>query len=170
MTSSLLFYLFFILLVVQRIGELVLARKNATWILSQGGYEVGANHYKYIIMIHVGFFLSLLGEVTLTDATPPIWWWIPFLVFVFAQVLRYWCIRTLGSFWNTRIYILPQSRLIDKGPYRFMKHPNYLIVITEFVAIPLIFGAFYTAIVWTLINYLFLRLVRIPTEENALPR
>jgi len=75
---------------------------------------------------------------------------------------------SLGRFWNTRIYILPQHPLVNKGPYRWIKHPNYLIVMMEFIAFPLIFGAYSTALIWSAINFLFLWFVRIPTEEQAL--
>ncbi|RXT08202.1 hypothetical protein EIZ39_12090 [Ammoniphilus sp. CFH 90114] len=137
-------------------------------MLARGGYEVGREHYKYIVMIHVGFLTSLLIEGGVLEATPPGWWILPFALFMGTQVLRYWCIRSLGPYWNTRIYILPESELVKKGPYRWLKHPNYWIVMTEFIAIPVLFGAYYTAFLWTLVNFTFLKMVRIPVEERAL--
>ncbi|WP_134699094.1 isoprenylcysteine carboxyl methyltransferase family protein [Ammoniphilus sp. YIM 78166] len=162
------FLLLFSLLITQRLGELWLAKRNADWMLEQGGYEVGREHYKYIVLIHIGFLSSFLIEVLLFTTTPPAWWVLPFSLFLLAQGGRYWCIRSLGPYWNTRIYILPNSTLVKNGPYRWIKHPNYLIVMTELFVIPLIFGAWYTAFLWSGVNYAFLRLVRIPTEEQAL--
>jgi methyltransferase len=162
------FLLFFILLLLQRVSELSIASKHAKWMYSNGGIEFGAKHYKYIVMIHSGFLLSLLIEVIWLGATPPPWWAIALLVFGFAQVLRYWCIHSLGVYWNTRIFILPNSKMIASGPYRWLKHPNYLTVNIEFLVIPLVFGAYFTAVIWFLINYAFLKFVRIPAEENAL--
>lgn len=162
------FILLFSLLVSQRLGELVLAKKNAKWIRSRGGFEVGRDHYKYIVMIHLGFLLSLLGEVIWGGAVSPAWNGIPLLLFCLTQIARYWCIYTLGSFWNTRIFVLPEHPLVKKGPYRWVKHPNYAIVMIELSAFPLIFGAYYTAIFWSIVNYAFLALVRIPVEERAL--
>lgn len=162
------FLLLFSLLVTQRLGELWLAKRNARWLQQRGAYEVGQGHYKYIVFIHIGFLLSLFIESALLDSVPPSWWAFPFSIFIGTQVLRYWCIRSLGPRWNTRIYILPENDLVKSGPYRWFKHPNYLIVITEILVIPLIFGAFFTASLWTIINYAFLKMVRIPIEEQAL--
>lgn len=162
------FLIFFAVLIVQRLLELRVANRNAAWMQAQGGYEVGKSHYKYIVFIHVGFLLSLLFEVTVGGARVPAWWPLPMLILLAAQVLRYWCIMSLGRFWNTRIYILPGSTLLRTGPYRWLPHPNYLIVITEILVIPLIFGAYWTAAIWSVINLAFLLMVRIPIEEQAL--
>lgn len=162
------FLLLFSVLVTQRLGELWLARCNALWLRQRGAYEVGREHYKYIVLIHVGFLASLLTESALFKAVPPSWWIVPFLLFMVTQVLRYWCIRSLGPRWNTRIYILPENDLVKAGPYRWIKHPNYFIVIIEILVIPLIFGAYYTAFLWSIVNYAFLKMIRIPTEEQAL--
>jgi methyltransferase len=153
---------------VQRVAELLIAKKNARHMKSRGAQEVGSAHYKYLVLIHLGFFLSLLGEVTLGHGGSPSWWPIPLVVFILAQLLRYWCIRSLGPFWNTRIYVLAESGLINKGPYRRLKHPNYLVVRLEFLTLPLIFGAYETAAIFSMFNYAFLKWVRIPTEEKAL--
>ncbi|HJV44573.1 MAG TPA: isoprenylcysteine carboxylmethyltransferase family protein [Bacillota bacterium] len=162
------FILLFCLLIVQRLTELQIAKRNAKHIRTLGGYEIGANHYKFIVLIHIGFFICLLAEVWLESRLLPNYWLIPFIFFLVAQAFRYWCITSLGSFWNTRIYILPNHPLIRKGPYRLFKHPNYQAVLIEFVSFPFIFGAYHTAITWTLINFAFLKWVRIPTEEQAL--
>lgn len=162
------FLLLFSLLITQRLGELWLAKRNARWMLEQGGYEVGREHYKYIVLIHIGFLSSFLAEVLLLATAPPFWWAVPFSFYLMAQGMRYWCIRSLGPYWNTRIYILPNSTFVKKGPYRWLKHPNYFIVMTELLVIPLIFGAWYTSFFWSFVNFTFLKLVRIPKEEQAL--
>ena len=156
------------LVIAQRVIELLLAKKNARQLIQQGAQEVGSSHYKYIVLIHLGFFLSLVGEVAFGQSVSPAWWPIPLIVFTLAQLVRYWCIRTLGPFWNTRIYVLAESGLIQKGPYRWLKHPNYLVVRLELLTLPLVFGAYETAAIWSIINYAFLKWVRIPTEEKAL--
>ena len=160
---STFFIILFALLITQRLSELQVAKRNAHWIRAHGGIEVGGDHYKYIVLIHVGFLISLLTEVAFSGmASPPSWWAVPFGLFLCAQALRYWCIGSLGRFWNTRIYVVPEHPLVKKGPYRWIKHPNYLIVMTEFITFPLIFGAYSTAVIWTVINFLFLKFVRIP--------
>lgn len=156
------------LVVLQRICELGIAKQNAEWMKRQGGKEVGREHYPLLVGIHVLFFVGILVEMFLYQAQPPTWWWIPFVVFIGAQALRYWSIRSLGRFWNTRIWVLPDAPLERKGPYRFMRHPNYIAVIIELMVFPLLFGAYLTSIIVTFINTLVLVLLRIPMEEQAL--
>ncbi|MBC9782952.1 isoprenylcysteine carboxyl methyltransferase [Heliobacterium chlorum] len=152
-------------LLVQRWVELIIAQKNAAWMFQQGGYERGREHYKYIVFLHGFFFISLIAEGS--RSTPPSWWFFPAAAFMLAQILRYWSISSLGRFWNTRIIILPNAPVVTRGPYRFLRHPNYLVVITELLAIPLIFGAYGTAVTVSLVNLLLLR-IRIQTEEKSL--
>lgn len=156
------------LAVLQRICELEIAKKNAEWMKRQGGQEVGKEHYPLIVGIHFLFFVGILVEIFLYHATPPSWWLIPFIVFVWAQILRYWSICSLGRFWNTRIWVLPDAPIERKGPYRFMRHPNYIAVMIELLVFPLIFGAYLTCIIVTFVNTLVLVLLRIPMEEQAL--
>jgi methyltransferase len=155
------------ILIIQRLTELWIARKNEAWMREHGAYEVGKSHYKYIVAVHVMFFVSLLLEVQYTDRGIAEWWMIPFFFFIVAQILRVWSITSLGRYWNTRIIILPGINVVSKGPYRFLRHPNYLIVATEILVIPLIFQAYFTAILFTLLNALVLS-IRIPIEEKAL--
>lgn len=154
--------------VVQRLLELMLAKRNGRYIHSRGGYEIGKEHYKYIVSLHVLFFLSLWSEVFWTNRPLFSWWWGPFSLFLLAQVGRYWCIRSLGRHWNTRIFVLPGAPPILRGPYRYVRHPNYLIVMLEFIALPLIFSAYLTALLFPLLNFWLLIRVRIPLEEKAL--
>ncbi len=160
-------YLLIVIVICQRIIEVIIANKNAEWIKEQGGYEVGKNHYKYLVLLHTLFFLSLIVEVTVHRPTFVAWAIIPFFIFLIAQLGRVWALSSLGEFWNTRIMVLPGAKVIAKGPYRFIRHPNYVIVTTEIAMLPLIFQAYWTLITFTIINAIVLS-VRIRTEEKAL--
>lgn len=153
---------------VQRITELLIAKRHTEWMKARGGKEFGAEHYPLIVLIHVLFFASMTVEVFVFKRTMPSWWGVPFTLFLAAQLLRYWCIRSLGRFWNTRIIVLPQAKVVHRGPYRFMRHPNYVVVILELFSLPLIFGAYITSITISLLNMAVLKFVRIPAEERAL--
>ncbi|GED70322.1 hypothetical protein BRE01_40240 [Brevibacillus reuszeri] len=158
------------MVLVQRFYELYLASRNAKYIRARGGYEIGAEHYKYIVGLHLFFFLSLLLEVS-TRSSPfrlASWWMYPFCFFLLAQLLRYWCIRSLGKHWNTRILIVPGVQPVVRGPYRFLRHPNYLVVAIELCCLPLIFSAYVTAILFSVLNAWVLLRIRIPLEERSL--
>jgi len=161
------FSLLFSFVVAQRLIELGIAKRNARFILSQGGFEIGAEHYKYLVLIHVAFFLFWLVEVRLRGlwSSPPEP--VPLIVFLAAQALRIWCILSLGKFWNTRIFLLPGSDPIVHGPYRYMRHPNYAVVTIEIFVLPLVFQAVVTSVLFSILNAIVLR-VRIQTEERAL--
>lgn len=158
--------LFLAFVIGERLIELFISKKNAKYIQSLGGYEVGKKHYPFIVILHIMFLTSFYLESLIRPQLPS-YWYIPFSFFVFLQVLRYWVIFSLGMFWNTRIFVLPNSKPINKGPYRFLRHPNYLIVILEMITIPLIFGSYLTMIIFPIINAVILY-VRIKTEEQAL--
>lgn len=161
------FYVLLGTLVAQRISELVIAARNTRWIRERGGYEVGREHYRWAIIMHTAFLAAFTLEVHLRGLRPPSWWWFPFTMFVVAQGLRYWAIGSLGRFWNTRIFVLPGADIVQEGAYRYFRHPNYIAIRIELVAIPLIFQAWYTAVLFPLLNAWFLA-VRIPAEERAL--
>lgn len=152
---------------VQRIAELAVARRNARWARQQGGYEAGRGHYPLIVLVHLLWFSGMAAEIVL-GAIPPVWWPVPAALFLFAQILRYWCIRSLGRYWNTRIWVIPGREPVIRGPYRYIRHPNYLAVIAEILTLPLVLGAFRTAATVSLLNLLVLFGVRIPAEERAL--
>lgn len=160
---------FFLWLAVifQRGYELFIAKKNEKWIREKGGFEIGRGHYHLILITHVLFFAGILLEIML-GAKPPFWFGIPLILFLLTQVVRVWCIRSLGKYWNTRIWILPQRDLQTKGPYRYLRHPNYLVVMSEILVFPLIFGAYWTAIIISILNAYVLLAIRIPIEEQAL--
>jgi len=153
--------------VVQRILELRLAQANLRWALSQGAREYGREHYPVFFLLHLGWMLGWLLEGLARQQLSPIWWlWLA--VFVLAQGLRYWAIQSLGRYWNTRIIIVPGAKKIAGGPYRYLRHPNYLAVALELLSLPLIFNAWITALAATLLNAWLLLTVRIPAEEKAL--
>ena len=151
------------LVVLQRLGELVHARRNTRRLLVEGAVEVGADHYPLFILLHGAWLLALLLAVP-EDA--PLHW--P-LIGLFAALLaaRVWTIASLGKYWTTRIITLPGAPLIKRGPYRFLHHPNYLVVIAEIAVLPLAFGAWEIALVFSLMNLLLLR-HRVRVEEAAL--
>jgi methyltransferase len=155
------------LIIVQRLVELYIANRNRKWMINQGGYEVGQEHYIYLVLLHATFFISIIAEVNYMERSLAFWWYVPFAVFCITQGIRIWCLFSLGRFWNTRIVILPGAKVVAKGPYRFLRHPNYLIVITEILVIPLIFQAYFSSVIFTLLNALVLY-IRIPYEEKAL--
>lgn len=162
------FYIFVLIILTQRVIELFIAKRNEAWMKEQGGYEAGSEHYPLIVWLHILFFVSLLIEVHVIDlGLSSIW--VPLLViFIGAQALRIWSILSLGRYWNTKIIILPQAKIQRKGPYQWLKHPNYMVVAFELAVIPLLFGAYITASLFTILNALLLGLVRIPAEETAL--
>lgn len=153
---------------LQRLLELRLSKRNQARALAAGGYEAGAGHYPWMLALHTGFLLSTVAEVWLLDRPflRPLAW-TAFGLLVAAQMLRVWAIRTLGERWTTRIVIRPGLPRIESGPYRFFRHPNYLAVVTEIVALPLVHTAWWTALVFSLLNVALLA-VRIRAEEAAL--
>ncbi|MBS4173220.1 isoprenylcysteine carboxylmethyltransferase family protein [Bacillus sp. FJAT-49736] len=161
------FIIFLTIVLIQRIVELWIARKNEIWIKSKGGMEAGKRHYKVMVLIHTCFFLSLLMEVYLLKRTLIQNWWIFLAIFILTQAGRVWVITSLGRFWNTKILVLPNAKIITKGPYRFMKHPNYFIVTLELFLIPFMFQAYYTLIAFFILNQLILA-IRINAEESIL--
>ncbi|MCE9501489.1 MAG: hypothetical protein K8R21_13465 [Leptospira sp.] len=162
-----LFSCFILFLALQRIGELILANRNEKKIRDQGAIEYDAKGYKFIVLMHLCFFIALISENFYFERGTN--QFSIYLLFGFAgtQILRYWAIRSLGERWNTKILILPGQSLIISGPYKFMNHPNYIAVILEFAIIPLLFSCYYTAILFSILNLLILKR-RIGIEEKAL--
>lgn len=160
-----IFILFISFVILLRIGELILSKKNEKWLLQNDAIEYGQKHYPFIVALHVLFFLSLIIEYS-TQQTPT--YNLFFLVlYFFIIAFKSWIILSLGKFWNTKIYRVPNVPLIKKGPYKYFKHPNYVFVIAEIAVIPLTFHLYYTAIIFTLLNLIVLS-VRIKEENKAL--
>jgi methyltransferase len=154
--------------VVQRLTELRRARRNDGWARERGAAEYGAGHYPAFFVLHVGWLVAWVGEAWLRGPTLSDSWLAWTGMFAIAQVLRYWAIFTLGPRWNTRILVLPGLDPIARGPYRWLRHPNYVAVALELCAVPMVFGAWITAAVVGVLNAVLLLGVRIPAEERAL--
>ncbi len=163
------FWLFIAFVILQRLAELIIAKRNEKRMLAKGAVEFDRDGYKFIVLMHTLFFLSLLSEKIYFNRGINDYWIILIILFFLAQALRYWAIISLGEFWNTRIIVLKGSELIKKGPYRFLSHPNYMAVITEIAVIPLIFSCYITAIVFSVLN-LFAITRRIKIEDAALKK
>ena len=149
---------------LQRIGELVLARRNTARLRAQGAIEVGARHYPAIVALHAAW---LAGLWALAWDVPPS---VPLLaIFIVLQAARVWVVATLGDRWTTRILVLPQVPLVRSGPYRFLRHPNYVVVTAEIAVLPLAFGLLAYALVFSVLNAAVLAL-RIKAENDALAR
>lgn len=156
-----------VVLIAQRLSELVLARRNAIRAFAHGGREYGAKHYPLIVMLHVSWFIAWITEHVLRGGLLQQPWWLFAGVIIAAQIVRYWTITTLGPAWNTRIIVVPGATRVTTGPFRWMAHPNYAVVLIEFFFIPQLVGAYSTAVIGTLINAVLLTLIRIPAEEAA---
>lgn len=160
-----IFPLFISFVVLLRIGELIISKRNEKWLLKNGAVEYGSKHYPFIVALHVLFFLSLIFEYTAQQDHS---FSLPLIIFYFLLLtFKIWIIASLGKFWNTRIYHIPNMPLIKRGPYKYFKHPNYAVVIAEIAVIPMIFHLYTTAIVFTLLNLIVL-FVRIKEENKAL--
>ena len=129
--------------------------------------ERGRGHYPAMVGIHALWLASTLVEGLVRGPELPAWWPVPLVLFLLVQPLRYWAIFSLGPFWNTKILVVPGASPVAGGPYRFLKHPNYVVVVTEVLTFPLIFGLWITAVVFSLLNAALL-FVRIREEERAL--
>jgi methyltransferase len=155
------------IIALQRLSELALAGRNRQWMLAHGAQEFGAGHYILFIILHTSWFAGWIIESLCRGPVLSNFWYVWLGLFGVAQALRYWCIISLGHNWNTRILIIPGDMKIYRGPYRFFRHPNYLAVAAELACVPLIFDAWVTSLMATILNIWLLR-VRIPAEEEAL--
>ena len=151
------------LLAALRILELAVARRNTHRLLAEGAIEAGSAHYPFIIVLHAAWFLALLLFVP--PGRAPQWLWLIF--FLLLQPLRFWVISTLGRFWTTRVISLPGAPLVRRGPFRFIRHPNYLIVELELITLPLAFGAPLLALIFGLANAVLIAW-RIGIEDRLL--
>lgn len=165
--NALLFFTFFCVIILQRVSELVHAHRNTRRVREMGAREYGAGHYPAIVALHVIGLACLALEAYWNDFFPNNFWPIPLTLFLLAQGLRYWSIATLGPYWNTRVWVVPGMTPIRSGPYRYIRHPNYLAVVVEFVTITALWNAWWTLAVVTPVNLILLG-VRIRCEENAL--
>jgi len=169
MVNSVTLYLgFLVLLYVERGVELLVSHRNARRALAAGGVEVGRDHYRVMVTVHALFPVACAVEVlTLHRRFPGVAGFAALAVAVGAQALRWWVVATLGRHWSTRIIAVPGTQPVTAGPYRFLRHPNYLAVVLEALAVPLTHGAWISALVFVSANAALLS-VRVPSEERAL--
>lgn len=158
---------FLVLAVAQRLAELLLSRRNAQRVRARGAREYGAGHFPLIVAVHVLFFVCLAAEVVFLGARPGALWPLWLSLWLAAQGLRYAAIHALGDRWNVRILVVPGEAPVRSGPYRFLRHPNYVAVVVELIAASMLFGAWRTAIAITLLNAIALR-IRIRAEDAVL--
>ena len=152
------------LVTLQRLGELWLSNRNTKRLVAQGAHEVGRGHYPLIIAVHAAW-LAALWWLALGRPINPFW----LALFVLLEIGRIWVLTALGRRWTTRIIVLPKAPLVRRGPYRFVDHPNYLVVIGEIAVLPLVFGLWPVALVFSVLNAAVLA-VRIREENKALSR
>jgi len=160
-------YLWFLALVgLERLFELWLSRRNAARAFARGGRESGGGHFPMIAATQAAFLASCALESGFR-VFPGALGWMALAVALAAQALRYWAIASLGDRWNVRVIVVPGEEPVQRGPYRWVRHPNYTAVALEIVAVPLVFGCWATAVVFSA-AYAVLLPVRIRTEEAAL--
>ncbi len=168
--SRIAFTVLIVIIAIQRVWELGVSTRHLRALKDRGAIEVGAGHYPWMVALHIAFLVSCVAEVWLLDRP-----WRPamagfaLLVLGAALALRWWTLATLGERWTTRVLVVPGEELIASGPYRWLRHPNYLVVVMEIAAIPMIHCAWLTAVVFTIANLVLLR-ERILVEEGALER
>ncbi|MCY8669231.1 hypothetical protein MOF42_07915 [Bacillus haynesii] len=153
----------------QRLLELAAAKFNEKNALKEGAVEYGKRHYPYIVALHVLFFVSLIWETIAFQRGPLPMAFVVVTGLIFTQALRYWALFSLGRCWNTKILVIPGTNLVRKGPYQWFKHPNYVAVALEFLLLPLLFQAYATALLFTVLNAAVMY-IRIRTEEQALEK
>ncbi len=156
------FILFIAFLISIRLIELFVAKRNEKWLIQNGAVEFGKEHYPFIVALHVFFIASLITELFLKGVTAPNLFLL--ITWIILIILKIYVISSLGKYWNTKIFRIPGSPSVRSGLYNYIKHPNYIIVVTEIMVIPLIFKLYITATLFSVLNAIMLR-IRI-TEEN----
>ncbi len=168
MTGLVAFTVLVVAVGIERVAELVVSQRNAADALARGGRESGRGHYPAMVVLHTGLLAGALVEawVRRPDVPPLLAWSMTGLVLA-SQALRWWCIATLGRSWNTRVIVVPGGERVTSGPYRLLPHPNYVAVVVEGIALPLVHAAWVTAVVFTALNAVLLS-VRLRVENSAL--
>ena len=161
---------FFVGTLCERLTELVISKRNSAWSLKQGGIEFGATHYKFMVAMHTLFLLSIVAEFILCGSDlSPTFRLVAIGLAGHCQIFRLWIIKTLGQQWNTRVIIVPGLTRVQGGPYRFLNHPNYVVVATEMAVMPLVFGSWRTALIFSVLN-VWMMIVRLRVENHALSK
>lgn len=148
---------------LQRIAELIWGRRNAQRLFARGAVEVGRSHYPFVMALHIAWFAAMIVFMP----NPPEIAAVPLIVFLLLQIARLWVFAALGPYFTTRLVTLPGAALVETGPYRFMRHPNYVVVVGEILLLPLVFGEVAVAVVFSALNAAIL-LWRIRVEDAAL--
>lgn len=154
--------LILLLVTLQRLSELWIARRNTQWLLDRGGREAAPEHYPFIVTLHAAWLIGLW--ILAYDRDVALAW---IGLFVILQGLRVWVLTTLGPRWTTRIIVMPEAPLVEKGPFRWVAHPNYCVVAAEILVLPLAFGLFWYALLFSILNAIILT-IRIRAENEAL--
>jgi methyltransferase len=152
--------------ILQRVSEVIIAKRNTHKLLKLGAVEFGAGHYPIMVALHVAFFASLIIEYL--SLRPVEIYPTALIFFALAQATRFWIMRVLGHRWTTRVLVIKGEQLAASGPYKYLAHPNYIVVALEIAALPLAFGLWVTAVAFTVLNAAILLRVRIPVERRAL--
>ena len=153
---------------LERVAELVVSTRNARWSMERGGVEHGLGHFPFMVVLHTALLVGALAEAWIRQPeVPSLLAWSMLALVVASQALRWWCITTLGRRWNTRVIVVPGMPPVRSGPYRLLRHPNYVAVVVEGVALPLVHAAWITAVAFTVLNAALLA-VRIRVEGAAL--
>lgn len=169
MSSVLLFDLLVAATALERLAELVVSARHARWSFARGGVESGRGHFPAMVALHTGLLVACVVEVHVADRPfVPLLGWVALAGVLLSQALRWWCISTLGPRWNTRVIVVPGLPLVQAGPYRWFHHPNYVAVVLEGLALPLVHSAWLTAAAFTVLNAVLLLGFRIPAEDRAL--
>ncbi len=148
----------------ERLAELIISRRHQHHLLRRGGFEIGASHYPFMVTLHTGWLMAVALWAVLTPSHINILF---LTAYVLVQPFRFWVMSTLGEYWTTRIIMVPDAPLIASGPYRFVKHPNYVVVVLEIALLPLALGAWHIALIFSLLNAVILW-VRIRAENAGL--
>jgi methyltransferase len=159
-----LFIIFILFVITQRLSELYLSSQNEKWLRSQGAIEYGRAHYPYIVALHTLFVISIIVEYILRPNLQIDYVFL--LLFILLLAFKFWALSSLGKYWNTKIFRVPGTGPVKKGPYKLFKHPNYFIVICEIIVIPMVFNLYYTAAIFTVLNAIMLT-VRIRVENKV---
>jgi len=168
MSHTHFFWILLLLFAIERLAELRSAKRNFRSLLERGGREFGAAHYPAIVVMHVAFFTSLVTEFVLRGAPLAPFFLVPLFLLTAAQLLRLWARRTMSTRWTARIVVIPGEQLVTKGPFRFFAHPIYVAVVLELFSLPLIFGLYWTCLIFSILNATMLLFIRIPCERAAL--
>ena len=168
MTTLLAFTVLVAVVGLERVAELVVSTRNSAWSRERGGVESGLGHFPFMVVLHTALLVGALAEAWVRRPdVPSLLAWSMLGLVIASQALRWWCIATLGRRWNTRVIVVPGLPPVASGPYRLLRHPNYVAVVVEGVALPLVHAAWITAVVFTVLNAGLLA-VRIRTEDAAL--